>query len=549
MGEGVINFYKTKVKKSWKIAFLSTFIIGLLTHIYKFTNTLLNHDSLFNFYSDQNIIGSGRWFLSFACQFSSYFDLPWLIGLISIILIALTVVVIVDIFNIGNPIMIFITGGLLATFPAITETFFFEFTADGYMLAMLLAALAVRFSLINDNRISHIFIAAVCICLSCAIYQAYVSFALVLAICYFICELLENRHNNKEVMRWIGNQAIIYVGGLATYYIIWQIVMKVLGYVPSSYEGISTIGQMNIHNINGAIFYSVRSFIQYFVEWNIFEHGVTAFSALNVLFLIFSFIIGVIALKKSKIYKKKLQAILLIAAVGAIPFVVFMWYFASSGVHYSTRMEQSICVLFIFVGVVFSRWAKPKFSTLAGCLLVAIVLNNCVTANVFYFYVNKANTASYATAVEMSTRVHLLDNGKIKNIAVIGSMDKYDDEFYMESNGLRQLGGLRSVNRNLLNSDFYTALYLKNMLDFQLSYYSDNPEISVPYVEKNENDPVADDWKLQFPLCDKDTRDKLKDSTTVSEMPCWPASDSIKVIDDTVVIKLSEPVSQTDKTN
>ena len=38
--------------KNVKMAFLSTTIIGLLIHIYKFTNTLPNHDSVYNYYSD-----------------------------------------------------------------------------------------------------------------------------------------------------------------------------------------------------------------------------------------------------------------------------------------------------------------------------------------------------------------------------------------------------------------------------------------------------------------------------------------------------------------
>lgn len=200
MGNIIINFYNKKVKSSWKVTFLSTFIIGLLVHMYKFTNTLLVSDSLFNFYSDQNILGSGRWFLSIACQFNSYFDLPWLIGLFSIIIIAFTAIVIVDIFDVENPIMLILTGGLLVTFPAITQTFYFEFTADGYMLAMLLASLAVRFSMIGDNDLRHLSFSTVCICLSCAIYQAYVSFALVLAICYFIYQLLENQRTDKEIL-------------------------------------------------------------------------------------------------------------------------------------------------------------------------------------------------------------------------------------------------------------------------------------------------------------------------------------------------------------
>ena len=71
MGIIVLDWYKN-VKKEWKVAFFSTFIVGLLAHAYKFTNALLNFDSLYAFYADQNVLGSGRWFLSIACGISSY---------------------------------------------------------------------------------------------------------------------------------------------------------------------------------------------------------------------------------------------------------------------------------------------------------------------------------------------------------------------------------------------------------------------------------------------------------------------------------------------
>lgn len=150
MGHGLIERYKT-IKPAYKIAFFSTILIGLLVHFYKFSNTLLNHDSLYNFYSDQNVLGSGRWFLSIACGLSSYYDLPWINGFLSIFYIALTVVVIVALFRIENPIVIILISGLLVSFPGTTETFFFNFTADGFFMAMLLAAAGVYLSRIRHN--------------------------------------------------------------------------------------------------------------------------------------------------------------------------------------------------------------------------------------------------------------------------------------------------------------------------------------------------------------------------------------------------------------
>ena len=138
-----------KIQGKWKTEYsysmIITFLIGLLTHLYKFANNLPNRDSLHNYYSNQNVLASGRWFLSFACGFSSYYDLPWVNGVISLLFIGLTVIVLLRLFDIKNKMLIILINGLFITFPGITETLFFEFTADGYMMAMFLSSLSVCF--------------------------------------------------------------------------------------------------------------------------------------------------------------------------------------------------------------------------------------------------------------------------------------------------------------------------------------------------------------------------------------------------------------------
>ena len=88
------------VNKEWKIAWISTFVIGLLTHLYVMTNTLPNHDGLVNIYHSQMKFSSGRFFLGPFSGISSYFDLPWINGLLSIIYLALMTVLLVEIFRI-----------------------------------------------------------------------------------------------------------------------------------------------------------------------------------------------------------------------------------------------------------------------------------------------------------------------------------------------------------------------------------------------------------------------------------------------------------------
>ena len=79
---------RENIKTEWKTAFAAAFVIGLLIHLPVMVSDIPNHDGLSSMYFDQNMITSGRWFLTVACGISSYFTLPWLIGLLALVYLA-----------------------------------------------------------------------------------------------------------------------------------------------------------------------------------------------------------------------------------------------------------------------------------------------------------------------------------------------------------------------------------------------------------------------------------------------------------------------------
>lgn len=60
---------------------------------------LPNHDGLNNIYDAQRKFSSGRFFLSPFSGISSYFDLPWVNGSLSILYLALTAVILTEFFK------------------------------------------------------------------------------------------------------------------------------------------------------------------------------------------------------------------------------------------------------------------------------------------------------------------------------------------------------------------------------------------------------------------------------------------------------------------
>ena len=507
MGAKLIEAWKTnKIKKEWKIAFIATFIIGLLVHIYRFTNDIPNHDGIINQYDSQNIIGSGRWFLTVACMFSSYFDLPLIDGIFSLVFISLTMVLIVEIFKMENPVLIVIGGGILVSFPAITDTFLFLYTADGYMIAMFFASIAVYITRMETPGVWRTVIAAILICLACGIYQAYVSFALVLAICYFIFSVLKEKLETKNLFKWIGRQAIIYVAGLALYYVIWQILLVVENVDLNDYLGINELS-FSASTIVDAFKGMISSLALAFAGGDIVNRGLNVYCVLNIIFLVMFAVSFVVVLFKQKMFQRKLQLLLVLLAVVAIPFAIFMWYFAttSEDFNYFTRMEQSVSILYIFFAVIVEEFLAVKLKNIVAVLLSVIIVNYGVMANVGYEATTQCYETSYAMTVDIMAQITSLDTD-VKKIAVVCERGKVIDEKYYNSCRLF----LNSLGTYFIYSTSQMVTFLNDI------YLTDYEEATYAEVEA------------------------LKELEEVQEMGTWPSSDSVEVIDDYIVIKLSE---------
>lgn len=540
MGNELVSFYHRSLKKSWKLAFLAAVIAGFLVHTYKFTNNFPYFDSFYNFYSSQYMVASGRWFLSAACSLSTYFDLPWLVGVFSIFFMGLAAAAVTEAFEIENPCLIIVSSALLVSFPAITETMFFEYTADGYMLAMFLAALSVCCSRMEYlSNWKYLVISMVCLCLTCGIYQCYLAFSFILAVCYFVGKLLHGELDNKTCLRWVGTQAALYGSALILYYVIWQGLMRYHGLSAVAYQGIDQMGILSGKNLMHAAISSITSFVGYLVERNPLRHGWTVYSALSCLtcgVFLLAFVLGCL---RGKLYQRKLQLFLSALCLAAVPFGCYICYFITPNVTYTTRMVQCIAVLFIFTGILCERWMGHRGKNLVLLLLIAGSLKNSAMANVCYTFLDRSYEKSYATMTEIASRIHMEDDGTAKYIVFLGSLDVPFEDADLDDSQLGTLGPLKLVSKAPVIYHDHMALFLSQYTDFTLSYYRINRE-EFPLMEISDAAPVPHGYTFRFPLLGEERKTALQSSAEVAAMGIWPARDSVKCIDDTIVVKLSE---------
>lgn len=230
-----------KIKREWKLAFLAAAVTALLVHMPALLMDVPNHDGLDSMYFDQNMITSGRWFLMVACGFSSFYTIPWVIGLLGILFLSLAAAALTEALELKKPWVIVVCSGLLASFPALASTFAYVFTLDGYMLALLLAVLAV----VLTKKYQKGFLAGgVCLAFSLGIYQAYLPFAMILSV-FCILMLLAEDGTGKEKLKKILHYLYMGILGVVLYYGILQVLLRLQGKQLASYQGIDGMAQGN----------------------------------------------------------------------------------------------------------------------------------------------------------------------------------------------------------------------------------------------------------------------------------------------------------------
>ena len=177
--EKIIDKLKNNILLQWKICFISAVVVGLITHLYKITNWLPNWDSLVFRYDAQNMLSMGRWFLPVVSAISSFYDLPWVTGLMAILFHALGAVAIVGIFKVKKTVTACLIGAMVVSFPTVTSVMMYNYVADGYSIAFFLSTLA---ALYMTNEKPRYFLSAVLIALSSGIYQAYITVTIMLVL-------------------------------------------------------------------------------------------------------------------------------------------------------------------------------------------------------------------------------------------------------------------------------------------------------------------------------------------------------------------------------
>lgn len=292
--------------------------------------------------------------------------------------------------------------------------------------------------------------------------------------------------------------------------------MYLTGITPNDYQGISKLGKMNLQLLYVGLKNSIKTFILFFLQNNILKGRINAYTIFNIIFIIMAVIIIIISIVQTKLYSRKWALILFgLCLISIIPFSS-IWFFTTDSVSYRAMMLQSMTILYIYTAILYEKYAKISIKNLACVFFIAVVINNSLIANINYFYLNLCYENTYAESLEIVMRIHQLqDNQTFKNVAFFGDI-RDDMQFTLKDTVTNKY--ITAEKDFVYGRDIYRSLI-------------DDSESLSNFIEVN--------YGLKLVPAKKSVINDISKSRELERMKCWPAKDSMKVIDGTLVIKFN----------
>lgn len=495
-------------------SFISAILIGFLTHMYVFTNRIPNWDGMYNIYNSQDKSTSGRFFLTYASGMSGYFDMPWVIGVLSILFLALTAVAIVDLFDIRSKIAAIFISAIVVTFPSVASTFSYMFTADGYLFASFLAIL----SLVITKRFKYGFIGGgLLLMFSIGIYQANISVVLGFIAIYLITQLIFSNQTTKKIAVQTLQFALTTGLGLVFYFIVYKYYTVVVGIQMTTYQGLDQVGLPALADIPARLVDIRQSLVEFFFysyttnrTWNLMEK-------LNILVFLFIILYSLYAVVKNKIFKDGYRVLLLVLLIVALPLGYYVMYFISPEAGYHMLMVFSISSIYVYLAFILDQTLQKQVTLgrrltvyFLTPLLFLVTFNFAIISNIAYMNMDLRMQKSLHLSNRLIDRIEQLDEYKdITSVYFVGRVSMYS-ELLSKNVPNRIPSMVGTVGETFLSETSHYRSMFANYFGYTLS---ETP---------------------------KDVADTIMASQEFKEMPLWPAEGSVKAFGEHVIVKFKE---------
>ncbi|HKM20985.1 MAG TPA: glucosyltransferase domain-containing protein [Lachnospiraceae bacterium] len=509
--------------KHWGIVFLGNMIISAIVYSLLMCNQLVNvldglwHGSIS--YAKNWELSLGRWFLRFLDYVRYYLSPDPLTSILTLALLSMAAVLMLNLFEVKKRGRALLISSLFLISSSICATLSFRYTSLGYGISCFLSILAA-FLIIKTKKIwTSIFpIMAIAVMMGC--YQANLGCTCLILLLYIPFRMYQSNMTLKELLQYISKAAITLILGGGIYYLILSINLKYYQVEMANYNGADGYGLSGmIINLPKSLKHAFSDFRYYFsntgIKINIFS-GKIYIIAFAILFLLIVY--GFISIFK----KNKINGLISLLCFALVPVACNVALLIAYGSYTSIQM------------------------TIPMALCIPALL--CVVAN---FETKKTTIAYVAKYITTGFFVLLLYGNFI--------MVEYDQQaMYMGLESTKTLSV--EISNRLLQQDLFHPYYQYCFVGKP----SDNPLFNKNDVFYKSNDYarfgdfglipdcVRQSWYglwtnemgINVSIVPDDKYTELIAMNEIQQMPVFPEIGSCAMINDVVVIKVSETYTE-----
>ncbi len=508
----VLAAARRRIQKRDALVFLAALLLALGIHLFAFTNKLINHDDLSEMLAGGSLLASGRWLLHPFLKLTGRFSSPVVNGLAGSAWLALAAVFTVKVFDVRSLGACAAVAAAMAAFPTVTSTWAYMFTAPAYFFAMLLAALGVW--LIRGRGWTRFLAGAGAVAAAMGCYQAYFGFAAALSVAALLTDVCSGRYESpKALLQDVLRAFLGLVLGMAAYLAVLRLCLWATGTELLSYAGLDGMTDVSLGQLLSRAVDAYRSFFRFpfsdafLAVHRSFPYFMRAFEVLTLLALL------ALAVRRG-VYRSPAALLMLLALLGVLPLAVNIVYVMAGAENVHWLMIYPNVIMWLLPAVLADRVELPRngrlkrtaAGALACLLLAASAAQSCEGAlidNKAYLEMELTARGANAYLTRLIARVEQTE-GYTPGMGVAFIGDAYS------ATSLPKLG-LTGV----FTGDALLNIYSRGWLMYYFQSFSPG------YVPPEGYDAIRETPEFQ-------------------SMPCYPADGSVEIVNDTVVVKLSD---------
>lgn len=251
------------------LSIISTFIVGIFCHGMVLFNKYSIHDDIFA-HDLRYTITSGRFGLKLISVIEMrllndfQYSLPVFNGIISLLILSMVSYFIIKSLKIKDLFSIVIINSLIVSFPTVTATFGYMFTAHYYFSGLMLGTFGVYLIdlFTTTNNKLYLIPGLFLITSSFSIYQAYIPFIISLFVIILINYVI---HGKNCDFKLLIKKSIIFITSLVLSFALYILILKLLmfrgNYTLNNYKGINAMGYNGIGAYFSRLLYSYKEFV------------------------------------------------------------------------------------------------------------------------------------------------------------------------------------------------------------------------------------------------------------------------------------------------